>query len=96
MTLPIFRAIAAEKSLGMVHFDAHCDTSNYYLRSKFHNRAPFRRAVEEGLLDPKSIVQIGSHSFLNDLHIWKFSHDSEMRVIYIEEFFERGWKDVIN
>jgi len=41
-------------------------------------------------------VQIGIRGSLNDPDIWKFSHDSGMRVIYIEEFFERGWKDVIN
>ena len=96
MTLPIFRAIAAERPLGMVHFDAHCDTGDDYLGSKFHHGAPFRRAVEEGLLDPKRTVQIGIRGSLNDPDIWKFSHDSGMRVIYIEEFFERGWKDVID
>ena len=79
----------------MVHFDAHCDTGDDYLGSKFHHGAPFRRAVEEGLLDPKRTVQIGIRGSLNDPDIWKFSHDSGMRVIYIEEFFERGWKDVI-
>jgi len=95
VTLPIFRAIAAERPLGMVHFDAHCDTGDDYLGSKFHHGAPFRRAVEEGLLDPKRTVQIGIRGSLNDPDIWKFSHDSGMRVIYIEEFFERGWRDVI-
>ena len=43
----------------MVHFDAHCDTGDDYLGSKFHHGAPFRRAVEEGLLDPKRTIQIG-------------------------------------
>ena len=31
----------------------------------------------------------------NDLEIWKFSHDSGMRVIYMEEFYEMGVKAVI-
>ena len=53
VTLPIFREIAAERPVGMVHFDAHCDTGDDYLGSKFHHGAPFKRAVEEGLLDPK-------------------------------------------
>jgi guanidinopropionase len=96
VTLPIFRAIAADRPLGMVHFDAHCDTGDDYLGSKFHHGAPFRRAVEEGLLDPKRTVQIGIRGSLNDPDLWKFSHDSGMRVIYIEEFFERGWKAVID
>lgn len=95
ITLPIYRAIASDRPVGMVHFDAHCDTGDDYLGSKFHHGAPFRRAVEEGLLDPKRTVQIGIRGSLNDLDIWKFSHDTGMRVVYMEEFYERGWSEVI-
>ncbi len=95
VTLPIFRAIASDQPVGMVHFDAHCDTGDDYLGSKFHHGAPFRRAVEEGLLDPKRTVQIGIRGSLNDLDIWKFSHDTGMRVVYMEELDERGWSEVI-
>ena len=95
VTLPIFRAIARDRPVGMVHFDAHCDTGDDYLGSKFHHGAPFRRAVEEGLLDPKRTIQIGIRGPLNDLDIWKFSHDSGMRVIYMDEFYDLGPKAVI-
>ena len=95
VTLPIFRALAKEGPIGMVHFDAHCDTGEDYLGSKFHHGAPFSRAVEEGLLDPKRTIQIGIRGSLNDPDVWKFSHDSGMRVIYIEEYFEMGYKAVI-
>ncbi len=98
VTLPILRAIAAQpdQPLGLIHFDAHCDTGDDYLGSKFHHGAPFRRAVEEGLLDPKRCIQIGIRGSLNDLDIWSFSHDSGMRVIYIEEFYELGVQGVID
>jgi guanidinopropionase len=95
VTLPVLRGIARERPVGMVHFDAHCDTGDDYLGSKFHHGAPFRRAVEEGLLDPKRVVQIGIRGAINDPNIWKFSHDSGMRVVYMEEFYERGPKAVI-
>jgi guanidinopropionase len=95
VTLPIFRAIASERPVGMVHFDAHCDTGDDYLGSKFHHGAPFRRAVEEGLLDPKHTIQIGIRGSLNDPDVWKFRHDSGMRVIYMEELYEMGVKAVI-
>ena len=95
ITLPILRALAAEKPVGLVHFDAHCDTGDDYMGSRFHHGAPFSRAVEEGLLDPRRPIQIGIRGSLNDPDVWKFSHDSGMRVVYIEEFFERGWRSII-
>ena len=95
VTLPIFRALAKDGPIGMVHFDAHCDTGDDYMGSKFHHGAPFSRAVEEGLLDPKRTIQIGIRGSVNDPDIWKFSHDSGMRVIYIEEYLEMGYKAVI-
>lgn len=95
ITLPIFRAIARREPLGLVHFDAHCDTGDDYLGSRFHHGAPFRRAVEEGLLDPRRTIQIGIRGGVNDRDVWKFSHDSGMRVVYMEEFHELGWKQVV-
>ncbi|MGB0847396.1 MAG: agmatinase [Thiolinea sp.] len=95
VTLPIFRALAKDGPIGMVHFDAHCDTGDDYMGSKFHHGAPFSRAVEEGLLDPKRTIQIGIRGSVNDPDIWKFSHDAGMRVIYIEEYLEMGYQAVI-
>ncbi len=95
VTLPIYRAIAKDRPVAMVHFDAHCDTGDDYLGSKFHHGAPFRRAVEEGLLDPKKTIQIGIRGSLNEMDIWRFSHDTGMRVVYMEEYAERGWKSII-
>jgi guanidinopropionase len=94
VTLPIFRAIAKDGPIGMVHIDAHCDTSDDYLGSKFHHGAPFRRAVEEGLLDPKRTIQIGIRGALNDAEVWSYSHDTGMRVVYMEELYERGPKAI--
>ncbi len=60
ITLPIMRAIAKDRPVGMVHFDAHTDTNDrYFGEAKYTHGTPFRRAVEEGLLDPKRTVQIG-------------------------------------
>ncbi|MBT3065598.1 agmatinase [Rhodoferax sp. U11-2br] len=92
VTLPILRALAKERPLGMVHIDAHCDTGDDYLGSRFHHGAPFRRAVEEGLLDPKRVIQIGIRGSLNHPDMWQFSHDRGMRVVYMEEFTDRGWR----
>ncbi len=90
VSLPIFRALAKDGPIGMVHIDAHCDTGDDYMGSKFHHGAPFSRAVEEGLLDPKRTIQIGIRGSVNDLDLWKFSHDSGMRVMYMDEFYKLG------
>jgi guanidinopropionase len=90
ITLPIFRGIARHRPVGMVHFDAHCDTGDDYLGSRFHHGAPFRRAVEEGLLDPTRTIQIGIRGGLNDRDIWRFSHDTGMRVVYMDEVMDLG------
>lgn len=92
VTLPVLRALGKGEPLGLVHIDAHCDTGDDYLGSRFHHGAPFRRAVEEGLIDPRRTIQIGIRGSLNQPDMWKFSHDSGMRVIYIEEFNDKGWR----
>ena len=95
ITLPIFRAIAADRPLGMVHIDAHTDTWDEFLGSKFTHGAPFRRAVEEGLLDPKRTVQIGIRGAQNTEEGWSFSIENGMRVIFMEEFTKIGVDAVI-
>ena len=76
----------------MVHIDAHCDTGDDYLGSRFHHGAPFRRAVEEGLLDPKRVIQIGIRGTTNDPDMWGFSHASRHARARMEEFDDLGWR----
>jgi guanidinopropionase len=91
ISLPILRALAAHRPVGMVHIDAHCDTGDDYMGSRFHHGAPFRRAVEEGLLDPRRVIQIGIRGTTNDPDMWGFSQSSGMRVLGIDEFTDQGW-----
>ena len=95
ISLAILRAIAAGGPVGMVHIDAHCDTGSNYLGSNYHHGAPFSRAVEEGLLDPRRTVQIGIRGGINDRDVWRFSHESGMRVIYMHELHAMGLEAAI-
>lgn len=90
ITLPILRAIAAEQPVGMVHVDAHTDTCDQEFGCRFTHGTPFRRAVEEGLLDPRRTVQIGIRGAQDSEEGWTFSAESGMRVIFIEEFARMG------
>jgi guanidinopropionase len=91
ITLPIFRAIAKSRSVGMVHFDAHSDTNDrYFGDNRYTHGTPFRRAVEEGILDPRRTVQIGIRGSIYSADDMQFAESSGMRVIYMEEFTRLG------
>ena len=92
ISLPILRAVGAARPVGMVHIDAHCDTGDDYMGSRFHHGAPFRRAVEEGVLDPARVIQIGIRGTTNDPDMWGFSKRSGMRVLPMDEFADHGWR----
>ncbi|MBV9785028.1 MAG: agmatinase [Acidisphaera sp.] len=92
ISLPILRGVAAKGKVGMVHFDAHCDTGDDYMGSRYHHGAPFRRAAEEGLLDPQRVIQIGIRGTTNDPHMWRFSQESGMRILTMDELQDRGWR----
>lgn len=95
ITFPIFRAIAKDAPLAMVHIDAHTDTWDAFQGNKFTHAAPFRRAVEAGVLDPHKTIQIGIRGAQNFDDGWKFSQESGMRIIWMEDFTEMGVDAVI-
>ncbi|MHA1977050.1 MAG: agmatinase [Candidatus Hodarchaeales archaeon] len=94
--LPIFRAIAKDQPIGLIHIDAHTDTCDEEMGYKFTHGTPFRRAVEEGLLDPERTIQIGIRGAQNSEEGWKYSHESGMRVVFIEEFMKQGVEAIID
>ncbi len=95
ITLPIMRALARRHGpLGLVHFDAHCDTGPELFGHKHHHGGPFRWAVEEGALDPGRTIQIGIRGPAEPL--WAFSYERGMTVIHIEELYAMGLPAVID
>lgn len=95
-TLPILRALAADGPLGMIHFDSHTDLfHSYFGGTMYTHGTPFRRAVEEGLLDPERVVMIGIRGTAYDMEDREFAAARGIRVIPIEEFHARGPEDVM-
>lgn len=95
-TLPVLRAVARHRPVGLIHFDAHSDTNDsYFGGNRYTHGTPFRRAIEEGLLDPKRMVQIGIRGSIyeTDEHAWAV--EQGIRIIYMEEFTRRGAAEVI-
>ena len=95
ITYPIMKAIGADRPVGMVHIDAHLDTWDAIGGSKYHHGAPFRRAVEAGVLDPRRCIQIGIRGYQNFLDGFEYSLSHGMRVVAIDEFQSLGVAAVV-
>ena len=66
ITFPILRAVKEKHGpVGLVHIDAHSDTLDSVYGEKITYGTPFRRAVEEGLLDTQRVFQIGLRGSIN-------------------------------
>ena len=60
IVLPILRALKRKYGkIGVVHIDAHADINDHMFGEAIAHGTPFRRAIEEELVDPKRMVQIG-------------------------------------
>ena len=91
VTLGILRAIARKHGpVGLVHFDAHPDTWDEYFGSKFFHGTPFRRAVEEGLISPKRMIQVGIRGPLYGDEDFAFHEQHGIEVVRIEAVKEQG------
>ena len=91
VTLGILRAVARRHGpVGVVHFDAHPDTWDEYFGSKFFHGTPFRRAVEEGLIEPKRMIQVGIRGPLYGDEDFAFHDQHGIEVVRIEAVKEHG------
>ena len=93
VTFPILKSLGAERPVGLVHIDAHCDTMGEIEGSKFHHGGPFRQAVLAGALDPERTIQIGIRGPAEIF--WGFSYESGMTVLHIEDVDRLGIAGVV-
>lgn len=95
-TLPVLRGLAGKAPLGLIHFDSHTDLFPAYFGGKTLTHGnPFRAAVEEGLLDPKRMIQIGIRGTAYDSADRDFAKAHGIRIVTIEELFARGIAEVM-
>jgi agmatinase len=93
ITHPILKAYGRKEPVGLIHFDAHCDTGGSMDENKFHHGGPFRNAVLDGVLDPKRTIQVGIRGAAE--YLWEFSKDSGMTVLHVEDIERMGIDAVI-
>jgi len=95
-TLPVLRALAKDRPLGLVHFDAHTDLfAGYFGGTQYTHGTPFRRAIEEGLLDPKCCIQIGIRGTMYDTEDLDWGRSQGVTIIGMDEARQRGHEDVM-
>jgi guanidinopropionase len=91
LSLGVLRALCRHESVGMIQIDAHSDTNDVsFDRFRYTHGTPFRRAVEEGLLDPRRTIQIGIRGSLYSEEDVQWSIQQGIRSITIEEFHDLG------
>jgi guanidinopropionase len=96
VTLPLLRGLHADEPVGVIQFDSHSDTlDTFYGRSVTHATS-MRRAVEEGIVDPRRCVQVGLRGTLWDGHDFDYALEAGMRCITYDEYEALGRDAVID
>ena len=96
ITLGELRAIAKKHGpVSLLHFDSHADINDEVFGEKFNHGTPFRRAIEEGLIDPHKSVQIGMRGSIYDAGEFKLAADLGLTLIPTHKVREMGIEKTI-
>ena len=91
IVLPILRSLRRKHGpVGLVHVDAHSDINDEMFGEKIAHGTPFRRAVEEGLLDCKRVWQIGLRGTGYAADDFDWSRKQGFTVVQVEECWYRS------
>ncbi|HSH43386.1 MAG TPA: agmatinase [Arenicellales bacterium] len=91
IALPILRAMKKRHGpVGLVHVDAHADINDAMFGEPVAHGTPFRRAVEEGLLDTSRAVQIGLRGTGYTAEDFDWPRSQGMRVVQAEDCWYRS------
>ena len=97
IALPELRAAAAVHGpLALVQFDSHPDTWDSYFGQKHTHGTPFRRAVEEGLLDTSRAIQVGMRGSIYDEGDWNDAREMGFDLVPTDEVRKLGIPEMID
>jgi guanidinobutyrase len=86
IVLPILRSLAKRHGpVGLIHIDAHTDINDTMFGERIAHGTPFRRALEEGLLDPLRVTQIGVRGTGYAADDFDWSREQGFTVVQAEE-----------
>jgi agmatinase len=96
ITLPALRALAKRHgALALVQFDSHIDTWDEYFGGKYFHGTPFRRAIEEGIIDGRRFVQVGIRGPMYGEDDFDFHRQHGITVVDIDQVKARGIPAVV-
>jgi guanidinobutyrase len=96
IVLPILRAMRRKYGpVGLIHVDAHADVNDEMFGEEIAHGTPFRRAVEEGLLDLARVVQIGVRGSGYSAGDFDWPREQGFRVVQAEECWHRSLAPLI-
>jgi len=72
--------------LAVLHFDAHLDTVDSKAGNKWSHASPFRRAIEDGLIDPHRMLSVGVRGPLNSLEDLKYGNDCGIEIVTFDQW----------
>jgi agmatinase len=97
ITLPVLRALAKKHGpLGLVQIDAHIDTWDEYFGGKYFHGTPFRRAIEEGIVDGRRFIQVGIRGPMYGEDDFDFHREHGITMIDIDRLKARGTAWVVD
>jgi len=76
--------------LALIHFDAHMDTVDEVWGEKWGHASPFRRAIEAGYIDPKSMISVGIRGTLNDPRDLDYTKNLGVNLITFDQWQQNG------
>lgn len=71
--------------LPVIHFDAHLDTTDEVWGCKWGHASPFRRAIEEGIVNPAKMISIGIRGPLNSAADLDYSRKSGVTIVTCDD-----------
>ncbi|MEE8414848.1 MAG: agmatinase [Desulfobacterales bacterium] len=91
IVLPILRAMNKKYGpVGIIHVDAHADVNEAMFDEEIAHGTPFRRAVEEKLIDPHRVVQIGLRGSGYAAEDFEWPMKMGFQVVQVEECWHRS------
>lgn len=91
LSLAALRAVHARHGrVAVLHLDAHSDTFPPVYGGTYHHGTPFRHAIEEGLIDPAALVQVGIRGHNPTPDALEYARGHGVTIVTADDFAERG------